>query len=293
MNKVLNQTIAWTTTATLLGFAATVATTPKSGAKEQGEAREQKSGQQRGSTAVPPATTRVIKPIRLSTIPHDPSAFTQGLLLHRQTLYESTGLRGHSSLREVDLSTGKVSKIRKLPEHLFGEGLARVASELIQLTWTSGRARRYSLPGLELVHEHQYSGQGWGLCFDGELLAMSDGTATLRFRDPTTFEEVRSVQVRSGEQPVRRLNELECVGEYIYANVWGTWLIAKINKFSGFLEAWIDASGILSDQEKASLPARGVLNGIAYEPASDTFLLTGKLWPVIVRTKLESPESSK
>ena len=238
--------------------------------------------------------TRHSGPLRLvptivATYPHDSRAFTQGLLLDGVTLYESTGLRGRSSLRAVDLASGNVRRQHDLPATLFGEGLARVEDHLIQLTWTSGVARVYSINDFSLVTEHRYQGQGWGLCFDGELLAMSDGSHQIQFRDPTTFAVARTLEVYDKERRVSQLNELECVGKHIYANVWGTWRIVRIDKYSGRIDAIIDASGLLAADEKAALPGGAVLNGIAYDETTDTLLLTGKLWPAIYRVRLQHP----
>ncbi len=265
----------------------------------------------RASATAAGRSAPVRKPRVVATYPHDSRAFTQGLLLRGTTLFESTGLRGRSSVRAVDLHSGAVQRMAHLPAHLFGEGLALVErrgmlswlrrslaeafdagvaavdGELVQLTWTSGVARVYDIANFELLREHRYDGQGWGLCFDGQHLAMSDGSATLRFRDPATFAVVRSVVVRNGSAPVPRLNELECIGEYIYANVWGTWNIVRIDKRSGLVAAVIDASEILPASERARLSADAVLNGIAHDPSSDTFLLTGKLWPSILRVEIK------
>jgi len=232
--------------------------------------------------------TRLV-PTTVARYPHDRAAFTQGLLFHQGWLYESTGLRGRSSLRRVDISNGKADKRRDLPSALFGEGLARVEDRLIQLTWTSGIARVYSLSDFTLTGVHRYRGEGWGLCFDGELLVMSDGSHQLSFRDPTTFEVVRTIEVRSPAGPVSRLNELECRGRHVYANVWGSWRIVEIDKYSGNLVADIDASDLMTAEEKRSLPSGAVLNGIAYDPTNDTFLITGKLWPTMYRVRFTPP----
>lgn len=221
--------------------------------------------------------------------PHDRSAFTQGLLVHDGHLYESTGLRGRSSVRVVDIEKGTIRKRVDLPRKLFGEGLARMGDRLVQLTWTSGVARVYSLPGLELVGEHQYDGEGWGLCYDGRHLVMSDGSHRLTVRDPESFEVLRTIEVTENGRPATHLNELECVGGKVYANVWRTWKIVRIDPANGRVDAWLDASNLLSIMEKQALPAEAVLNGIAYDERSDTFLLTGKLWPRIHRIRLAAP----
>jgi glutamine cyclotransferase len=207
---------------------------------------------------------------------HDPGAFTQGLVFHAGKLYESTGLIGRSSLRRVDPASGAVEAQVALDPWLFGEGLAVAEGRLVQLTWTQGRALLWDLERLTPRGEFRYAGEGWGLCFDGRRLVMSDGSERLTRRDPRTFAVADVVTVRSGARPLPRLNELECVGDVVYANVWQTERIARIDARSGQVTAWIDASGLLSAAE-----ARGadVLNGIAYLPASGRFVLTGKHWP--------------
>ena len=214
----------------------------------------------------------------LNTYPHDAGAFTQGLLLHDGDLYESTGLFGESSLREVNLETGEV--VRELPvaSEYFAEGLALVGDKLVQLTWQNGRAFVYDLETFNQEGRFSYETEGWGLCYDGEDLYMSDGSATLFERDAETFEIVSEKQVRLGSEPVTQLNELECVGDFVYANVWQTDRIVKIDKESGRVVSDIDASALFPAAERPADP-NAVLNGIAYNPDTDTFYLTGKLWP--------------
>jgi glutamine cyclotransferase len=219
--------------------------------------------------------------------PHDPGAFTQGLLLADGLLYESTGLYGASSLREVDPATGRVIRIRPLPANLFAEGLALVGDRLVQLTWREGRAIVYSRETFDQIGGFRYQGEGWGLCFDGEALWMSDGSSQLTVRDPQTFEVLRRQAVTSGGEPVPRLNELECVGEHVYANVWQTDTIVRIVKASGRVDATIDAAGLLAPDQRAGLSPDAVLNGIAYDPENDRFLVTGKLWPVMLEVRFE------
>ncbi len=229
-----------------------------------------------------PSAPRV-EPEILGRFDHDPNAFTQGLLFEGGVLYESTGLVGRSSVRIVDLQTGKVLKQRNLPDRLFGEGLAKVGDRLIQLTWRDGIALIYSLPDLQRIGHHRYEGQGWGLCYDGEFLIMSNGSNQLIFRDPDTFAIIRTVEVHDSGRPVRRLNELECVGEHVFANVYQTWDLVKVDKSSGRVVSTIDASKLLPAPERASLAPQAVLNGIAYDPQSRTYLLTGKLWRSIYK----------
>lgn len=219
----------------------------------------------------------------VATYPHDRTSFTQGLLLFGDRLFESTGLRGRSSVREVELATGQVKRQTNLPPTLFGEGLASVGSRLIQLTWTAGVARVYDRESFELVDEHRYSTQGWGLCNDGGRLVMSDGSSTLYFRDPITFELEGQVEVREAGEPRDRLNELECVGGKVYANVFETDWIVEIDPATGAVTAAIDGSGLLSTSERASAD---VLNGIAYRMGAGTFLVTGKLWPKLFEVRM-------
>jgi glutaminyl-peptide cyclotransferase len=212
----------------------------------------------------------------LAEYDHDPDAFTQGLVWHEGVLYESTGLYGHSDLREVELETGAVTRRRQLAPERFAEGLALVGESLVQLTWKSGEAYVYDLDGFEPRGEFDYETDGWGLCFDGERLVMSDGSSTLYGRSPDTFEVVDTVTVTDRGRPVDELNELECVDASVYANVWHSDSIYRIDGRTGAVTGIVDASGLLSPAEAA---AADVLNGIAYIPESGTFLITGKLWP--------------
>lgn len=225
----------------------------------------------------------VLVPQVLNTYPHDSSAFTQGLLWHAGALYESTGLYGRSSLRRVDINTGIPEINLPLDEAYFAEGLERVGDRLIQLTWQSGLAFVYDFPSLELIETIEYAGEGWGLCSDGRFLFMSDGSAYLSLRDQDSFELIfRGAVTLDGQViPAQLLNELECVGEHIYANAWNTDYIFRIDKFSGQITALIDASALLTDAERAAMSPGNVLNGIAYNPESQTFYLTGKNWGVL------------
>ncbi|CAN5575110.1 glutaminyl-peptide cyclotransferase [soil metagenome] len=216
---------------------------------------------------------------------HDPSAFTQGLLYYDGRLFESTGIRGRSSLREVALETGEVVRRLELDERYFGEGLARVGERLIQLTWREGLAFVYDLETFNQVGRFRYEGEGWGLCYDGEALWMSDGSATLYRRDAATFEVTGRLEVTLRGSPLERLNELACVGDYVYANVWQADTIVQIDQRSGKVVSEIDASGLLTAEERAALGPDAVLNGIAYNPSTETFYLTGKLWPALFEVR--------
>lgn len=215
---------------------------------------------------------------------HDPDAFTQGLLWHEGKIYESTGRYGHSTLRRVDLATGRVEQEVALDDNYFAEGLARVGNRLIQLTWQSHKAFIYDLATLEQVGEFDYETEGWGLCYNGTDLVMSDGSSSLYFRDPSDFSVRREVQVLKAGRPLRNLNELECVDGDVYANVWQRDEIVRINSVTGSVEASIRASGLLDREERRGTD---VLNGIAYLPDSRRFLITGKLWPTAFEVDFE------
>jgi glutamine cyclotransferase len=220
----------------------------------------------------------------VATYPHDRGAFTQGLVYAGGALYESTGLYGRSSVRRIDLKSGTPELLRPLAAHYFGEGLTAFGERLIQLTWRSGRAFVYTREDLKPVGEYRYATRGWGLTQDGESLIMSDGSATLYFLDPSRFSEVRRIQVRDHHGPVKFLNELEFVGGNIFANVWQSPRILRIDAESGRVTGFIDLSALVARME--SEPSADVLNGIAYIPGSGRFLITGKQWPKLYAIKL-------
>ncbi len=222
----------------------------------------------------------------VSRRPHDPTAFTQGLLLDGNgRLYESTGLYGESTLREVDPASGEVLRVRRIPDEQFGEGLALVGDELVQLTWLRGLARRFDAETFELIRRHRYEGQGWGLCYDGQRLVMSDGSDVLEFRDPLTFEVQESVAVTLSGEPLSRLNELECVAGEVWANVWYTDMIVRIDADDGRVTGVLDLGEIIEPHPTATLGS-SVLNGIAYDAEADTFLITGKRWPELIEIRV-------
>jgi len=220
----------------------------------------------------------------IHTYPHDPQAYTQGLLYQDGHLYESTGLNGRSSLRMVDLETGSVQQRAAVPAQYFAEGLASWRSTLIQLTWQSHIALVYDRFSFRLLRTFSYKGEGWGLTEDGRYLIMSDGTATLRFFDPDTFREVRRVVVKDHGSQVTQLNELEYVHGEIYANVWHTDRIVRISPSSGRVLGWIDLVGLLPENQRSDPEA--VLNGIAWDSANDRLFVTGKLWPRLFEIKI-------
>lgn len=218
------------------------------------------------------------------TYPHDPSAFTQGLIFVDGALYESTGLNGKSSLRMVDLTSGRVLQQQAVDGRYFAEGLTNWGSTLVQLTWESHVGLVYDRFSFRQVRTFSYDGEGWGLTHDAKSLILSDGTATLRFLDPVTFKQVRQVTVTDHGKPIEQLNELELVHGEIYANVWHTDRIARISPSSGKVLGWIDLSGILPAGERSTPEA--VLNGIAYDAVEDRLFVTGKLWPKLFEIKV-------
>jgi glutaminyl-peptide cyclotransferase len=216
--------------------------------------------------------------------PHDQRAFTQGLIYLDGHLYESTGLKGQSSLRMEDLDTGTILQHADMPAQYFGEGLTNWGSTLIQLTWQSHIGFVYDRFSFRVLRTFEYSGEGWGLTQDGKNLILSDGTATLRFLDPATFREVRRITVESKGEPVTKLNELEYIHGEIYANIWYTDRIARISPRTGAVLGWIDLSGLLAPDERTNPGA--VLNGIAYDAQHDRLFVTGKLWPKLFEIKV-------
>ena len=214
----------------------------------------------------------------LATIPHDPGAFTQGLELVDGVLYEGTGLEGESSIRAVDPETGEVKNQVELPPDLFGEGITVAGDSIWQITWQDGVAIRRDRTTLAEEARVDYEGEGWGICHDGDRLIMSDGSDRLTFRDAETFAEEGSVQVDG----VDDLNELECVDGQVYANVWQTDRIVRIDPATGQVTATVDLAGLLPEEDRAGTD---VLNGIAAIPGTDEFLVTGKLWPTMFRVR--------
>lgn len=226
----------------------------------------------------------------IHSYPHDRNAFTQGLVFADGHLYESTGRNGSSSLRMVDLETGRVLQELPVPSQYFAEGLAVWDSTLVQLTWQAHVAFVYDRFSFRLLRTLKYPGEGWGLTTVGSTLVLSDGTAQLRFLDPKTLHELRRVTVTDHGQPVTQLNELEYVKGEIYANVWHSDRIARISPRSGNVLGWIDLTGILPDAERSDPEA--VLNGIAYDPAHDRLFVTGKLWPRLFEIKVMPARST-
>ncbi|NET57231.1 MAG: glutaminyl-peptide cyclotransferase [Symploca sp. SIO2E6] len=223
----------------------------------------------------------------VNTYPHDREAFTQGLIYHDGVLYEGTGLRGRSSLRRVELATGKVLQIHPLDKRYFGEGITLWQNRIMQLTWTSGTGFVYHPETFEKLGEFTHRTQGWGLTHDNQRLIMSDGTDTLYFMNPDTFEEIGSIQVQYQDQPVTNLNELEYINGEIFANVWQTDFIVRISPQTGRVLSVIDLTGLLETQSKTfPYGSEDVLNGIAYDEPGDRLFVTGKLWPKLFEIEL-------
>jgi glutamine cyclotransferase len=212
----------------------------------------------------------------VNAYPHDPDAYTQGLIYRGGFLYESTGRNGQSTLRKVTLETGAVVQQRRIDHAHFAEGLAEWKGRLYQLTWQSNVAFVYDLASFAPVRTLRYPGEGWGLTAAPEGLILSDGTADLRVLDPETFREIRRVTVRDAGVPIDQLNELEFVRGEVWANVWHTDRIARIAPQTGRVVGWIDLSGLMATYR---LDAEAVLNGIAYDAATQRLFVTGKLWP--------------
>ena len=219
---------------------------------------------------------------------HDEEAFTQGLAYAGGSLYEGTGMYGKSSLRRVNLESGEVLQQADVPGQLFGEGIALLDDKIYQLTWQSRMGFVYDAESFERLATFQYPTEGWGLTHDGQDLIMSDGSATLYWRDAETLAETRRVQVKDSRGPVVSLNELEYVQGEVWANVWHTDRIARIDPASGQVVGWIDLAGLIAPQERNG--PESVLNGIAYDVENDRLFVTGKLWPKLFEIRVKAAE---
>lgn len=228
-----------------------------------------------------PLVYRVVR-----TLPHDSTAYTQGLLFHEGLLYESTGRYGESTVRTVDPSDGSVLSRVALDSMYFAEGLALVGDRLIQLTWKEGVARVLDLQTLDSIGSFSYGGEGWGLCHDGSSLWMSDGTSTLTRRDPETFAVLQTVDVTSGGRSVYSLNELECVGSDLWANVYQRDEIVRVDAATGRVTGVLNAASLTRDAGRAG-DREAVLNGIAYSPETGTFFVTGKWWSTMYEISID------
>ncbi|QDV30030.1 Glutamine cyclotransferase [Planctopirus ephydatiae] len=222
----------------------------------------------------------------VAAFPHDPEAFSQGLVVEGGTLYESTGLFGSSSLRIVDLETGKVQKIVRLNDQYFGEGLTKRGDQLIQITWKNREAFVFDAATLEYKSTIRYAGEGWGLTRWGEHLVMSDGSSVLKVLEPETFRVLKKISVRADGRAVSDLNELETVGNEIWANIWHRDLILRIDPRTGEGIGWIDLSHLFPSNRRPHQEA--VLNGIAYDPVKGRLFVTGKNWPQLFEIRVAS-----
>lgn len=216
----------------------------------------------------------------LRTLPHDTAAYTQGLVIHDGAFLESTGQYGESQLRRVDIATGEALRSVSLDDDHFGEGIAVVGGRIVQLTWKAGLAFVYDAGTFAPVDTLEYEGEGWGLCYDGQSLFQSDGSGTLWRRDPSTFAVLGEVRVTRNGFSTRNLNELECVGDDIYANIYMTNEIVRIDKRTGEITGALDALGLTLASGRPNDPG-AVFNGIAYDEGTGTFFVTGKLWPEV------------
>jgi glutaminyl-peptide cyclotransferase len=230
-------------------------------------------------SGVPEYTYRVV-----NTFPHDRSAFTEGLLYLNGYLYEGTGMPGQSDIRKVKLETGEVVQKHAIPDAYFGEGIVVWKDRLLELTWKAEKGFIYDLATFNPKGDFPYTGEGWGLTTDGKRIIMSDGSADLRFWDPETLKETGRITVTDNGHPVDQLNELEWVKGEIYANVWQTERIARIDPKTGKVVGWIDCHGLLTPGDRTD--QTDVLNGIAYDAKGDRLFVTGKKWPKLFEIKL-------
>ena len=222
----------------------------------------------------------------LASLPHDTTSFTEGLQRDGTTLWEGTGLAGTSELRELDPDTGALVRSAPLPGKLWGEGIAVTGDTIWQLTYQDGVALLWDKATLKVKKQVALTGEGWGLCFDGNRLVQSDGSATLRFRNPTTFAQTGALTVTLDGKPVPQLNELECAGGQVWANVWPTTQLVRINPASGRVTAKVDGGGLLTPEQAQGTD---VMNGITWL-GGDDYLLTGKYWPVMLRVRIVVPD---
>jgi glutaminyl-peptide cyclotransferase len=237
------------------------------------------SGEEAAADSPPVYTYQIV-----NTWPHDEEAYTQGLVFHDGQLFESTGLRGQSSLRRVELKTGKVKKKIEVAREYFAEGMTIFRDKIFQLTWQSKKGFVYDLKKFKPEGEFAYEGEGWGLTHDGHSLILSDGTNRIRFLDPASFQVQRTISVFDQGQPLTELNELEYINGEIYANIWKTDRIVRIDPTTGKINAWIDMTGLHHQGDEGN--AENCLNGIAYDAEHDRLFVTGKRWPNLYEIRL-------
>lgn len=247
-----------------------------------------------GTTPTVPGAP-VVRATVVRSWPHDIEAYTQGLDFHQGRLYEGTGLTGQSTLRELSLDAAKPIRSIPLPKDVFGEGITVLGDRIYQVTWTSKKGYVYDRATFRKLDEFSYPGEGWGLDTDGTLLIMSDGSSKIRFLDPETFAEQRHITVKDGTREISQLNELEWIRGDIYANVWMTDSIARIDPTTGWVKQWLHLPGLLTESDKRryfgadqSRLAGAVLNGIAYDEASGRLVVTGKNWPKLFEIRIDS-----
>jgi glutamine cyclotransferase len=245
----------------------------------------------KGKSAAPPAvaTLPTMQPKAygyqiVNTFPHDRAAFTQGLVFLGGALLETTGLNGQSSLRRVELATGRVLQRVELPTQYFGEGMAVIGQKIYQVTWQNRTGFVYDLSTFSAGRTFTYEGEGWGLTTDGQALILSDGTDTLRWLDPTTFQVTRTVRVTNAARPLALLNELEWVQGEVWANVWQTDTVARIDPVSGRVTGLVDFSGLLTPTDR--IGNIDVLNGIAFDAVGGRIFVTGKNWPKLFEVRI-------
>lgn len=235
-----------------------------------------------------PSATAVYGHKIINTYPHDANAFTQGLVFDGGVLYESTGGYGESTLREVELETGKVVRVRELPDEFFGEGVTIYGGKIIQLTWKARAGFVYDKETLRPLRTFKYPTEGWGVTHDGARLIMSDGTTVLHLLDPNSLRRIGGIRVHDNNSPVTGINELEYCRGRIYANIWPADRIAMIDPNTGEVTAWIDLTGLIEPRERKR-PAEDILNGIAYDRQRDRLFVTGKRWPKLFEIELTPP----
>lgn len=284
---VLNLVCLISTLIVLIGSANSLAQTPAASEDNCSvvteSAKSYSSVPSRSATKIPTHHFEII-----ARYPHDQEAFTQGLVIYENALYESTGIRGRSSIRRLDLESGRVVMERSLSRTLFGEGLAVLNAQIVQLTWQSGTAFTYAPDNLQQTGSFTYQGEGWGSASIEERLVISDGSSWLRFLDADHYRQTNSLQVTDNGRPLEGLNELEIVDGLIYANVYPSDCIAQIDPQSGRVVGWIDLGGLMPESERPHRSA--VANGIAYNAGTGDLFVTGKLWPYIYKLKLKTTE---
>lgn len=222
--------------------------------------------------------------------PHDPKAFTQGLSFRDGHLYETTGRNGTSSLRKVDIKSGKVLQKADMPAEVFGEGSTPVGNDIVALTWTSQVGYVFDMKTFKLKQTFKYVGEGWGLASDAKRVYMSDGSSFIRILEPKTLKELRRIQVTHQGKPIAQLNELEMVEGELFSNVWGTDLIVRIDPDSGKVKGVIDLGGLLPPAQRGTRDPDAVLNGIAWDDKGKRLFVTGKLWPRLYEIELVPPK---